>query len=56
MKNDDFLVFLANWILFPKILGWFRGDLYVTCSCMLNRFYFVLWPKLTGKSVQNYER
>ena len=27
VKNDYFLVFLANWVLFPKILGRFRGDL-----------------------------
>ena len=27
MKTDHFLVFLTVWVLFPKILGWLRGDL-----------------------------
>ena len=27
MKTDHFLVFLAVWVLFPKVLGWLRGDL-----------------------------
>ena len=28
MKNDCFLVFLAVWVLFPKILGRLRSALY----------------------------
>ena len=32
------------------------NDKSVTYSCMPNCFYFVLWAKLPGRSVQNYEK
>ena len=63
-KNDHFLVFLAVWVIFPKFwVG--KGVTYVniaqnnksvTCSCIPNCFYFVLWAKLAGKSAHNYEK
>ena len=28
----------------------------LTCICVPNGFYFVLWAKLAGRSVQNYEK
>ena len=28
VKNDQFLVFLAIWVLFPTLLGRLRSDLY----------------------------
>ena len=28
----------------------------VTFSCMLNCFYFVLWARLAGRNVKNYEK
>ena len=50
MKNDEFLVFLANWVLFPKFGAGLKENYVKTaqiklsfmCSCVRNCFYFVL--------------
>ena len=57
-------MFLAVWVFFPKFLGKLRSgyirivwnDKSATCSCGSNCFYFVLWARLTGRSVQSYEK
>ena len=63
MKNDNFSMFLAVWVLSPRVLGRLRSaftiswnDKNATCSCLPNCFSFVLWVRLAGRSVQSYEK
>ena len=64
MKNDYFLMFFAIWIFFPKFFDRLRrayarivwNDKSVTCSVVPNCFYFLLWTRLAGSSIQGYEK
>ena len=50
MKYDDFLVFLDVWVFSPRFwagegvanVKTAQNKINVTCSCMLNCFYFAL--------------
>ena len=63
LKNAQ-LNILSRLGTFTKFLGRLRSGLdqklhemmSVTCSCVYNCFSFVLWGRLTGRSVQSYEK
>ena len=64
MKNDNFLNIFMSFGLFPKVFGqvneWLMLEvpktMSVTCNCVPNSCYFVLWAKLAGTSVESDEQ
>ena len=64
MKNDHCLAFLALSVFSFKFwpgqgvtyVKTAQNKISVTYSCLPNCFYFILFPSLAGRSVQNYEK
>ena len=56
IKNDHFLVFLAAWVLFPKIFGqvkeWFMTELHNIKRLL--HLVVLFYERLSGRSVQSY--
>ena len=64
MKKTQTSVFLDVWVLFPKFFGRFKGWLMLELPKIImvsnlvvfaTDFYFVLWARLAGRSVQSYK-